>query len=114
MLWFAEELHSYEGNPSIEDSSTALYRQMDTKDFVFVEPEALPPWTAEAPRRNGLPAHADQNSSQTGVNRIDYETRDGVENCCRRILFDSLGENNNRPAWRYVPMGEASWEARDC
>jgi hypothetical protein len=67
-----EEAQNYEGNPGIADGPVDIHRQMDPEDSVFSKREALPSWTVEAPRRNGLSAHADQNSSQTGVNRIDY------------------------------------------
>ena len=114
MDWSVEEAHKYEDTPRVEGGSANLHRQMDPEDSVFSKREALPPWAVEAPRGNGLAAHADQNSSRTGINRIDYQTRDGVENCRGRILFDRSGENDNRPARRHVPLGEASWAARDC
>ena len=72
MDWSVEEAYGYEDSPGIEGGSANLHRQMDSEDSVFSKREALPSWAVEAPRRNGLSAHADQNSSQIRVNRIDY------------------------------------------
>ena len=65
MGWFAEEAHSYEGKPGIEDGATDLHRQMDAQDFIFTERETLSARAIAASRGKGLSEDADSNFTES-------------------------------------------------
>lgn len=113
MNWFVQEALSYESKPGIRNGPTHLHRQMDTENIVFAGRETLSTRAVAAPRGNGLAAHANQNSSQTRIDGTDHQARDWIEDRCRRILSHADGQNHHRPAWRHVPLGEASRAARE-
>jgi hypothetical protein len=52
-----------------------FHRQVDTKDFVFAEGEALSTRAVAPPYQKRLPANADQNSSQSRIHRINRTAR---------------------------------------
>ena len=63
--------------------SSGLDRQVDIQGFVFAKGEALSRRAVAAARGTSLAAHADQNSSQPRIQRINHKARDGIEKCSR-------------------------------
>jgi hypothetical protein len=55
-----------------------LYRQMDSEDPLLAEGKALPARGAAPQRGESFPAHAYQNSAQSGNHGIDREARDQI------------------------------------
>jgi len=52
---------------------------MDAEDPLLAERKALPAWGVAPQRWKRFPAHAYQNSAQSGIHGIDHPARDQIE-----------------------------------
>lgn len=103
-----QEAAPNEVNSGLETGSPGLHRQVDAQDFVFAEREAVSPWSVAPPSRLRLPAHADQNSSHSGIHRINRQTGDEIESSCCRVFLDPAGKDAHPATQRHVPLGETT------
>jgi hypothetical protein len=90
-----------------EKQQRDLYRQMDAEDSLFAERKALPARGVAPQRWKRFPAHAYQNSAQSGIGGIDHPARDQIEGQSLRIFVDQAGKDDHRSTPRNVPLGQA-------
>jgi hypothetical protein len=83
-----------------------LYRQMDAEDPLLAERKALPARGAAPQRWKRFPAHAYQNSAQSGIHGIDQPARDQIEGQGLRVFVDQDGKDDHRASPEYVPLGQ--------
>ena len=87
---------------------------MDAEDFIFAEREASSPRGVAPPPRKRFATDAYQNSSQSRIDGIDLEARDGVEGHCGRVFLDPPGKDDHRSAQGHVPPGKAILQGGDA
>lgn len=104
---FSQKAEWHEHDTRITNGFVHLHRQMDPKGFVFAEKPASPPWPVAPSTREGVAAHADQNSAQSRIRGLNLPARDAVEGHHGRVFLNQTGKNNHRSTHRHVPMGKA-------
>jgi NAD(P)-dependent dehydrogenase (short-subunit alcohol dehydrogenase family) len=92
----------------IDNPRFDFHRQVDAEDPVFASGEASPAWGTAPPPGKHLPAHADQNSSQSRIQRLNCEARDEIEAHRCRVFAEQIRKDNHQAAQRYVPVGETA------
>src|SRR5215469_12118795 len=110
---FSWEAGRYEDDARIENDRRAFHRQVDTQDLVFAETEAVSARAVATPAWKRLPAYADQNSSQSRIQRIDRQARNAIEGHCCRVFLDQTGKDNHRSTPRHVPLGTTLQQRRE-
>jgi hypothetical protein len=84
-----------------------LYRQMDAEDPLLAERKALPSRGAAPQRWKRFPAHAYQNSAQSGIHGVGHPARYQIESQGLRVFADQAGKDDHRATPGYVPLGQA-------
>src|SRR5215471_7272638 len=110
---FSWKAGRYEDHARIENDRRAFHRQVDTQDLVFAETEASSARAVATPAWKRLPAYADQNSSQSRIQRIDRQARNAIEGHCCRVFLDQTGKDNHRSTPRHVPLGPTLQQRRE-
>jgi hypothetical protein len=79
---------------------------MDAQDPLLAERKVLPARGVAPQRWKRFPAHAYQNSAQSGIHGIDYPARDQIEGQGLRVFVDQAGKDDHRATPGYVPLGQ--------
>jgi hypothetical protein len=96
-----------------ENGAPDLHREVDTKDFVFAEAEALSTRAVAPPPGKHFSTDAHENSPQPGIRRINRSAHHEIEHRGCRVFLDPARNDHRRPARRYVPLGETPRQARE-
>src|SRR6202035_751948 len=83
-----------------------LYRQMDSEDPLLTERKAVPARGTAPQCWQRFPAHANQNSAQSGIHGIDHPARNQIEGEGLRVFVDQAGKDDHRATAGYVPLGQ--------
>src|SRR5437879_11325047 len=79
---------------------------MDAEDPLLAERKALPARGVAPQRWKRFPAHAYQNSAQSGIHGIDHPARSQIEGQGLRVFIDQAGKDDHRATLEYVPLGQ--------
>src|SRR5579864_4479565 len=80
---------------------------MDAEDPLLAQRKALPARGLAPQRWKRFPAHAYQNSAESGIHGIDHPARGQIEGQGLRVFVDQAGKDDHRAAPWYVPLGQA-------
>src|ERR1700693_389345 len=78
---------------------------MDAEDPLLAERKALPARGLAPQRWKRFPAHAYQNSPQSGIHGIGHPARDQIEGQGLRVFVNQTGKDDHRATPGYVPLG---------
>jgi hypothetical protein len=79
---------------------------MDAEDPLLAERKALPARGVAPQRWKRFPAHAYQNTAQSGIHGIDHPARYPMEGQGLRVFVNQAGKDDHRATPGYVPLGQ--------